>query len=142
MVKKLEDRPSSVNRSERPKRVPIHGYRNIMGVAGLEKGWHYAWINDDMVDRMLAAYYDFVEHEVIIGDRKVDAASSIGGKISKAVGNGVTAYLMRCPQEVKDEEDATLNAEIDASEETIRGHKGQEGRYGDIKIAQNKPLGK
>lgn len=135
---KLEDRPSKVNRADRPKKVSINGYRNILGVGGLEEGWHYCWVNDTNVDRYQSAYYDFVEHEVVIGDRKVDAASQIGGRISKAVGNGVTAYLMRCTEEDYQEEMANVHGEADAIErallDTSRSKTKDDGHYGEVQI--------
>jgi hypothetical protein len=136
-----EDRPTSLNRSERPKRVPINGLRDKLTVVGQEEGWHYCWVNEDKVPRFTAANYEFVTHECVIGDRKVDNNTAIGGKHSMNVGNGVTAYLMRCPQEEFDEDRATELAEIKAREDAMKRelNSSSDGRYGKVEIAQNKP---
>ena len=144
MVKKvvLEDRPSKVNRSDRPKRVPINGYRNILSVMGQEPGWHYCWVNEDKVPRYEQAAYEFVTHDVIVGDRRVNAASQIGGKVSLAVGNQLIAYLMRVLQEYYDEDMAALNAEIDKQDAGMQSqlNSGADGQYGKVQIEQSKPV--
>ncbi len=139
---KLADRPSKLNRSDRPKRVPISGYRNILSVQGQEPGWHYCWVNEDKVPRHEQAWYEFVTHDVVIGDRRVNAASQIGGKISLAVGNHLTGYLMRVPQEAYDEDMELLQQELDAKDAAMRSalNSGTDGQYGKVEITQSKPL--
>lgn len=139
------DRPSSLNRSDKPTRTPIHGKREILGVRGLEAGWHYCWVNDDEdgnLDRYKDGGFDFVTHDVVVGDKKVNAASQIGGKISKAVGNGLTAYLMRCPEEVYQEELALLHSEIDEKERAMKANLNSknDGRYGEVEVSTPKTL--
>ena len=141
----VENRPLSLNRAERPHRTPIHGKKDILGVKGLEAGWHYCWVNDDEdgnLDRYSEGGFDFVTHNVVVGDKKVDAASQIGGKVSKAVGNGLTAYLMRCPQEVYEEEMGLLNTEVDERERGMKDslNSKHDGQYGSVDIGSNKPL--
>ena len=136
-----EDRPQSLNRSERPKRVPINGLRDKLTVVGQEAGWHYCWVNEDKVPRFESAYYEFVDHDCEVGDRKIDTASRIGGKISMAVGNGMTAYLMRCTQEDFDADNRAELAEIKAREDAMKRelNSSTDGRYGKVEIAENKP---
>ena len=140
--KKVEDRPSSLNRSERPKRVPINGLRDILKVVGQEEGWHYCWVNEDRVPRFQAALYDFVTHPCIIGDRKVDECTTPGSGHTKPVGNGVTAYLMRCPQEDFEAEEAQHMSEVKAREDAMKRalNTPTDGRYGKVEIEQNKPV--
>ena len=139
---KNEDRPSSLNRSERPKRVPINGLRDKLTVVGQEEGWHYCWINEDKVPRYQAGNYEFVTHDCIIGDRKVDNSTMIGGKHAMPVGNGMTAYLMRCPQEEYDEDRKAELAEIKERENAMKKslNSSADGRYGKVEIEQSKPL--
>lgn len=144
-----EERPSTAlgERSDNPKRVPIQGRRDVLSVRGQEPGWHYCWVNDRIggdegnIDRYLEGGYEFVEHAVIIGDRKIDSASRMGNKISKAVGNGVTAYLMRCPEEVYQEELALMNEDAWRQTTAIEAslNAKEEGKYGKVEIS-NKPL--
>ena len=138
----LEDRPSKVNRSDRPKRVPVNGYRDILSVQGQEPGWHYCWVNEDKIPRHEAAHYEFVTHDVIIGDRHVNTASQIGGKVSIRVGNQLTGFLMRQLQEYYDEDMKALQDDLDVRDESMRAslNNKQDGRYGSVEITQSKPL--
>src|SRR4051812_37105224 len=103
-TKNVAEKPSTLNRSERPQRVPINGLRDKMSVRGQEPGWHYCWVNEENCPRYALGRFEFVSHEVQVGDRKIDTASMIGGKVAMPVGNGVTAFLMRCPEDVYEEE--------------------------------------
>ena len=139
---KNEDRPKSLERSERPVRVPINGLRDKLTVIGQEEGWHYCWVNDDEVPRYQLGGYEFADHDCIIGHRKVDSAARIGGKISMAVGNGITGYLMRITQEDYDEDRRHELAEIAAREASMKKtlNSSDDGRYGKVEIEQNRPI--
>ncbi len=134
--KTVTEEVKTLNRADRPNRVGINGKRDILNVKGQEAGWHYCWVNEDQVPRYQDGAYEFVTHEVTIGDRKVDAASSIGGKISKAVGNGVTAYLMRVPDEYFKEDMDSIQKEVDASEEAMYAelNSRKPGHYGKVEM--------
>lgn len=139
---KLEERPTKVNRSDRPKRVPINGYRNILTITGQEPGWHYCIVNDgtqaggrNYIPIFQNAGYEFVTHGFEIGDRRINAASQIEGKCSIAVGNGVTGFVMRIQQEYYDEDQALLQAENDTAEEGMYRNlnSNEDGQYGKVK---------
>jgi hypothetical protein len=136
----LEERPSKINRAARPERTPINGYRDILSVAGKEPGFHYCWVNEDKVPRYESALYEFVTHDVKVGDRRINAASQVGGKITLAVGNGVTAYLMRVLDEYYDEDMAKLNTELDELEAGLRANFNSkaDGRYGNVETKVTK----
>lgn len=142
MARPSEDKPSTLNRSERPQRVPINGLRDKLSVRGQEPGWHYCWVNEDKVDRYLGGHYEFVTHEVQVGDRKIDQASMIGGKVSLPVGNGVTAYLMRCDEKVFEEEMALTNERTDQTEQSLRENlnNGADGKYGKVEIGRGRRI--
>jgi len=130
-----EGRPSKLARSERPVRTPINGTRDILNVKGQEEGFHYCWVNEDNVDRYLDGGYDFVTHDVTVGDKKLSAAS-MGSKINKAVGNGVQAFLLRCPNDVYEDE---LKQIADATDETeatlVSANNKSDGQYGTISVS-------
>lgn len=132
----MEDtgRPSVANpRNGRRKRVPINGYRNILNVEGKDPLFHYAWIRDDLVPRFESADYIFVDHDVVVGDTKINAASQVGSKISIPGGNGRTLYLMRQLKEYYDEDMAAYHTEIDESEASMFANLSKEaGRYGSV----------
>lgn len=132
----IEDRPSTVNRSDRPKRVPINGLRDILSVKGKEDGYHYCWVTDAYVAKYELAGYDYVTHEVVVGDRRINAGAQIGAKVSMPVGNGTTGYLMRCPQEVYEEERSYVESLTDEQESAMRDASKESGRYGEVRIGK------
>lgn len=134
----VEDRPSKLNRSNRPTRGAIHGKRNKITVTGTEAGFHYCWVNEDNVERFLEDGYEFVTHDVKVGDKAINKDSQIGGKVSKAMGNSVVAYLMRCTDEIHKEISDMLNKEVDETEDSMRQNlnSGKDGQYGQVKIGK------
>lgn len=130
----LAPRPSIANpRSGRKKRVPINGYRNVLSLEGQEPGWHYAFIRDDLVPRFESADYQFVTHDVVIGDRLINAASQVGSHISIPGGNGRVLYLMRQREEDYNEDMAAYHQQIDDDELAMFGNLTKEvGRYGTV----------
>lgn len=138
---KLENRPSKINRSGRPNRTPINGFRNKLTVTGQEPGWHYCWVDDPQVDRFLSGAYEFVTHDVTVGDKKIDAAGQIGGKVSMPGGNGVTLFLMRCLEEDFEADQAEIQEQVDENERAMLGalNSKEDGRYGEVKIESSKP---
>lgn len=137
-----EDRPNNLNRAERPQHTPIHGFRDKMEVKGIKPGFHACWVNDYNVDAYLAGSYDFVTYNVTVGDKHINAAATEGGKISMPVGNGVIAYLMEIPQEWYEEDMAKLENETDEKERAMRDtfRSKEDGRYGEVKIRDSKPI--
>ena len=131
---------TKVNRSGRPKRTPINGYRDILKVEGQEPGYHYAWITGDNSFRFENAGYEFVEHDVVVGDKRVNAASQVGSKVSIPGGNGVTLYLMRVPEDIYQEEMELLNNQIDSTEEQMKKNLNskENGQYGSVTIGRGK----
>lgn len=127
----VEDRPSKLNRSDRPSRTPINGARDILNVRGQEVGFHYCWVNEDNVDRYLDGLYEFVSHAVVVGDKKLEAAA-MGTKHTKAVGNGVTAYLMRCPDDIYEDELKSIATKTNEVESTL--NQKSDGQYGNVEI--------
>lgn len=139
MKHKEEVRPSETTREVRPNRVPIHGGKNILSVEGQEPGFHYCWVNDYNVARFEKGGYEFVVHAVIIGDRRIDAVTGIGAKHSVPVGNGVTAYLMRIPDEFHKQDVDAINTKVDEAEAAMFDNLNskREGTYG--KVEYNHP---
>lgn len=122
--------------SDRPKRVPINGSRDILTVRGIPENLHPCWVNEDNVQRFLDAGYGFWNGKAIVGDNKVDSNSGLtAGVVSKHVGNDVTAYLMVIPVELYNEDQKQLQQEISAKEAILfRSQKQADGRYGNIEV--------
>lgn len=140
----LDSRPSKINRSARPTRTPIHGLRDKLVIQGAEPGWHYCIVNDNNVDMYLSANYEFVTHEVRIGDRHIDSAQEVGGKVSLKVGNGVVGYLMRCTEEDFQEEMKLVDDETTSKEQALFQslNSKEDGKYGTVKVEQSKAIGR
>ena len=122
--------------SDRPKRVPINGARDILTVKGIPEDLHPCWVNEDNVQRFVDAGYGFWNGKSIVGDNKVDSNSGLtSGVMSKNVGNGVTAYLMVIPKALYDEDQKSVQQDVSAKEAILfRSQKQADGRYGDIEV--------
>lgn len=135
-----ENRPTQLNRVKREQRVPINGNRSVLDVSGKEDGFHYCWVNDYNVDKFIDAYYEYVEHAVTVGHTKIDAASAQGAKVSKKVGNGLIAFLMRIPVEYYTEDVKAMNQKVDELEGSMRENlnNNKDGLTGKVEIARGR----
>jgi len=125
-------------KTERKQRIPVSGNRDVLTARGKETGWVYRWVNDTN-HRILTFKEGGFEHvdstDIDIGSIGVDNPSIVGGIVSKEVGQGTTAYLMRIKQEFYDEDQKVKTSKVDATEEALN-EKLREltGRYGGIEI--------
>lgn len=129
----------------KPKRErnPITGYRTKLSLQGEDPAFHYAWINEDNVGTALDAAYEFVNHDIKVGNRHVNVSELSGKNISRNVGGGVIAYLMRVPIEFYDEDMANEQRfKVDAAEERIYLENNSNGLSGGISVGWDKPTPK
>ena len=124
-------------KTERVKRVPVGGPRNILTVAQKDPNFVYRWVND--VPGRIAAFkeggYEVVTSDNEVGDKTVDRGSKLGSAITKSVGGQITAVLMRIPKEWYDEDQAAKQKEVDILEATMRD-QSQRGDYGSVKVVR------
>jgi hypothetical protein len=113
----------------------------------MEPGFHYCWVNEDRVDRYLDASYEFVTHDVTVGDRKINAASQMGGKVSKKVGvneNGtpMLGFLMRVDEQLYLEDmkahDDDVEERAQALSVSIGRSPNSSGQYGKVEVGKGK----
>jgi hypothetical protein len=139
---KKRGRPAKATRDVRPKRVPVSGRRNVLTVEGKDEDYHYHWVNDDskgLIQRFKDGGYELVEDvsgQYAVGERSVDDASGATSFVSRPVGNGITAYLMRIRQEWYDE-DREANMELLAAREADMKrtlNSGKDGTYGNVAL--------
>ena len=128
-------------RANRPNRVSIHGPRDVLTAKGQEPGWHYCWVNDIInsngqsnVEMYINGGYKFVIEDVIVDEAKVDNPSQIGSKVSKNVGNGMTAFLMRIPEEWHLEDMVEQEKRTRDSEDGLIPNKDDSSFYGKLSI--------
>lgn len=135
----VEDAAKPVRRQ----RNPITGYRTKLSLQGEQPGFHYAWINEENVGTCQDAGYEFVNHDIKVGNRHINVSELSGKNISRNVGNGVIAYLMRVPQEWFDEDLAEeQRLKVDAAEERIFIENNSNGLSGGISVGWDKPTPK
>lgn len=133
---KKRGRPSKTNRSNRTRRSPVGGKRDVLTAKGdldFEK-YHYHIVNEKNIQEFQSYGYEIDESDNVsmTGDH-----APLTGSANTAIADrrdGMKAVLMRQPIEIY-EEDRKLRAEtIDKSEESmLRDLKESEGRYGDVK---------
>lgn len=136
-------------KKDHPKRVPLNGVRQVMTVEDMDPAFHYCWVSDilvrgiNQVELFKQAGYEFVtrtrDHDIQVGDPKLDKASQIGEKVSMPLGNGVMGYLMYVPNEIWEEEMRLLNQMADEQEASLRPDLSKDpSLYGRVDIATNR----
>lgn len=111
---------------QRVKRTPVSGYRNVLTYSAKDPGYVYRWVNDldTRIQIFQDAGYEFVPTgEGQVGDKRVGTASDVGSWVSKPVGSGITAYLMKIKQEWFEEDqqkklDLIRRQEVDMSDQS------------------------
>lgn len=114
-------------KTERPDRVPVwEANRNKMIVKGQDnENFYYRWVNEkthrgeEKLQAFLQGGYEFCTREqgLSIDGPGVDKSDGTDSRISRGVGNGLSAYLMRIPKElwVQDQrrKEETLNKPLE-----------------------------
>ena len=128
----------------RPDRVPVYeANRNKITVSDLDhENFQYRWVNDTegRIDMFLNAQWELVSKDGLkVGDGGVDNSARTSSAMSKGMGGGVVAYLMRIPkdiwlmdQERKEKED------IAALEADMKRNAGNSADYGKLDIQSKK----
>lgn len=122
------------------KRVPISGNRDILTVYGKEEGYVYRWVLDtgNRTKKFQNAGYEFVTHDVMVGDARVGTSEGLGSIVEALSGNGnQKLVLMRILEEYYKEDQSAKEAEILALEAGMG--KDISGAYGKISL-ERKPL--
>lgn len=122
-------------------RVPVGANRDVTAVRTTPDGYIDRWVNDEpgRINLLKKAGYELVE-SAQVGDEGVDGTHSESGVVSRDMGKGVIAYLMRQRNEYYEEDQTEKQKIIDENEEIIRRNKNDEkndGRYGEVKIGRN-----
>lgn len=124
--------------SKRPNRIPVSGRRDILTVEGKDPNYKYTWVNDDrgMIEKFKQGGYEMVDHAVTVGQRDADTSNPTSKVVSKNVGGGITAYLMRIPKEWHEEDMKEKARRIDESEADLKRNlnSGKDGTYGKVTI--------
>lgn len=119
-------------------RMPIGVRRDITAVKDTPTHSVDRWVNDvpGRVEIFRQAGYENVE-QACVGDSGVDGTHSSNGVVSRDMGQGTTAYLMRQRREYFDQDQAEKQRHINEGEEAMRRDKNDtrdDGFTGEIKI--------
>ena len=121
-------------------RTPLGAKRDILSVQDPEEGYVYRIVNDTpgRINRFKEAGYELVE-DAQLGTSHVDGNQASQGVVSKDVGKGVTAVVMRQRDEFYKEDQAEKQRKIDELENSMRKKKvnpneSTDGTYGEVKI--------
>ena len=126
--------------AQKPKRVPM-GRRDVLNVFGADDpNFVRRWMNDrdDRLHRALEAGYSFVDSAgATVGDVTPETARGSGSIMSKKVGAGVTAYLMKIPKEWYDADQAAKDKNLDDLEAQMKVElmDKSKGRYGRVEFS-------
>jgi len=119
-------------------RVPIGGKRDITAVHDTPDGFIDRWVNDEQgrVEKYKLAGYINVE-TADVGSSADSHAES--GAVSRDMGKGITAYLMRQRIEDYKDDQAEKQKYVDSTEESMRKSKvnaneSKDGTYGEVRI--------
>jgi hypothetical protein len=128
------------------KRIPL-GQRNPLGMQAIKKDPNYVYrvVNDEpgRINMFRDAGWEVVqsESEIRMGDPNVGGdTGAVGTPVTKVVGrrDGKLAYLMRIPKEFYQEDQEAKSSKIRERESDLKMEKDKTGRYGDIKISNER----
>lgn len=125
--------------SGRPQRTPV-GQRNILTVKGKDPSFVYRIVNDvdDRISQYKEAGYEIVQDSAVaVGDKRVNAAASVGSGKQLSVGQGTKAYVMRIRKEWYEDDQASKLARVAAVEQATREKALIGTDYGDLKISRD-----
>jgi len=121
-------------------RIPMGGRRNITTVNDTPEGYVDRWVNDvtGRISRIKQAGYEHVQ-AASVGDSNVDGSHCEDGVVSRDMGQGVTAYLMRQRKDYYDDDQRAKQVIVDESEDSMRrssNDKRNDGFYGSVDIGR------
>lgn len=133
------DRKETVRKADR---VPLDGQRLRLALneRNLDPAFKYKWINDEKDKLRIYKDAGFVHvyesEKIAVGQRSIDNAENPDSVVSRYVGMGVTAYLMKQPIEFAKEDAALRAANIDRLEADMKRslNSGKDGQYGNVEI--------
>lgn len=134
----MEKQLKETRSSERPRRSPL-AQRNRLSLRDRDANYHYRLVNvnlendPDRVESLIEQGYEIVPSKKAgtTGDVKVDTPSPVGSAGQISVGRGTKAVWMRIQKDWFNEDQATKQAEIDATEQRS---KKQGADYGSVEI--------
>jgi hypothetical protein len=122
----------------RVRRTPV-GTRNVLTVSGKDPEYEYRFVNDsgDRVQEFLDNGWEKVAAKnVRVGDKRMNQPSIEGADATASVGQGMKAFILRIRKDWYAEDQASKQAQVNASEEATR-EKALDGTYGKLEISRS-----
>lgn len=111
--------------------------RDILRVDGLSAKFIPRWVTEDNVEKYKSCGGEIVTHDEItgVGDSRVTSGQSTGAAVTIRSG-GTALYLMKMPVEFYDQDKQELQAQVDATEASLRMEEGsgRDGTFGKVSI--------
>ena len=125
---------------KRARKTPTAGLRDKLTVYDADPNYHYRWVRNDegRIRWFQERGYEVVTKEHAVGDKVVDGGSTLGSAVTKFGGGTITVVLMRIPKEWFDEDQAAKEAEIAATEATMKRPSSElgQGAYGRVDLTR------
>ncbi len=157
LSKKAQDRPTKKESraetvTERPERIPLDGFRDILTVKGQDESYKYRFVKDVEAfvenaeggiemrpsQRIMAfqgAGWEFVNSDsVTVGSNHVYKTDNVGSIVRIPAGQNEFLYLMRIHKDWYDEDQANKEKRILDAEAAATQAGAAEGMYGDVSI--------
>ena len=128
----------------RPGRISVYeANRNKITVTGLDQeNFMYRWVNDTegRLDMFLAAQWEFVPKKGhTVGDGGIDLSNHTSSALSRGMGNGIVAFLMRIPMEIwLADQDRKEKEQVASLEADMRKTAKNSSDYGKVQITSTK----
>lgn len=128
----------------RPKRKPVYeANRNKITVTNLDqKNFMYRWVNDveNRIAMFLEGGWTLVDKNgKEVGSSDVESSNVVGSALSRGMGGGVTAYLMRIPMELwLEDQERKEREDIASLEAEMRRNAEKASDYGKLTIQTKK----
>lgn len=160
LTKKAQDRPLQ-NESrdeavtEKVRRVPLAGFRDILSVEGQDPNFVYRFVKDvdslvenkegsvemrpgQRIMRFQAAGWTFVDSEsVTVGSNHVWKTENVGSIVRIPAGNNEYLYLMRIRKEWYEEDQRAKERDLLDIETQYSGAPEEDGLYGSVSIGHD-----
>lgn len=121
----------------KPRRGGITGFRSPLAIRGNldRENFEYRIVNDYEDGARIAQFQDndweiVNKSDIEVGEKKVNKPTPEGTPVQVSVGQGTKAYLMRKPKDWYADDQKAKQAEVDATEQTMK----PDGTYGHINI--------
>ena len=128
----------------RPKRVPVYeANRNKITVTNLDhENFMYRWVNDieSRIQMFKDGGWEFVDKNgKEVGNGGAESSNVVGSALSRGMGGGITAFLMRIPKNLwKQDQERKEKEDIASLEAEMRRNAKNAADYGKLSINTTK----